>query len=602
MRGTVPLAVVVRPTLLFMPYGAPTSELSSAYANISRTHIPVMYDKQWYGGRTPERTLWMRAAHRDYERHGFWTIDYPYLKNYLMDRASGKGPALHRLPPLDWAREVLDAFADPVLATYRARIYLHDEIWEITGGYKNRWRHLSEVIDLDRMLVRHAPNAVWPSFQQPAIDVPFQYHVKLPNDVPELFYYSGRDEQVQAYARKLVEPSRALFARWVADPGFRIATGDDEPRQLLSYWISTQLHVTRYEAIRRQIWWLRHLGIESFNSWSFAAGGYAPYAGRLLHLIALPIKTPAGRRYLLTDRGLGWMDVKRDMELVTLLTLLADEARASGKDPFDGAALADAALEASESDDFERARHVHAQALLALRPDLADLVPPDLYRGPVRSEALPNLFEHDDGYLAAQALAEASIPRLPADGLRPPPTIDARLDNAYVEHGAELILRDSRQGRALQAPAIVHLTRDDTALYVLFDCTEPTMSKLRANVTDRDGPAWADDCVEIFVDRAGTAQGYDQIIVTAAGTKFDQRTGAGTTWSPDYEVATRQEDRSWHVELALPFALFGGPPAPGETWRMNFCRERKAGDELGSWSVTFGSFGAMERFGRVTFP
>ncbi len=58
---------------------------------------------------------------------------------------------------------------------------------------------------------------------------------------------------------------------------------------------------------------------------------------------------------------------------------------------------------------------------------------------------------------------------------------------------------------------------------------------------------------------------------------------------------------SWAVELMLPYAMFGGPPKTGETWRMNFCRERTPVRELSAWSVTFGWFLNPERFGKVKF-
>ena len=110
-----------------------------------------------------------------------------------------------------------------------------------------------------------------------------------------------------------------------------------------------------------------------------------------------------------------------------------------------------------------------------------------------------------------------------------------------------------------------------------------------------------DDCVEVFVDRDGDGEGYAHLIVSVAGIRYDKLMGVGVRWNPEYSVATVRGTESWTAELEIPFAAFGGPPQPGETWRMNFCRERQPVKELGAWSVPFGGFHSPRRFGFVQF-
>ena len=112
---------------------------------------------------------------------------------------------------------------------------------------------------------------------------------------------------------------------------------------------------------------------------------------------------------------------------------------------------------------------------------------------------------------------------------------------------------------------------------------------------------WQDDCVEIFVNRAGVGKNLAHIIVNAVGTRYDSTRELGTQWNPEYKSAVLRKEKSWTVEFKLPFKILGGSPKPGETWRMNFCRERRPVNEIGAWSVTFGGFHNLERFGYINF-
>ncbi len=595
--GSTALRVVVRPTLLYAPNGAPCSELGQEYANLTRQHPPRQYDVVWYGGSTPERDRWMLAKHRDYERHGFWSNEPMQIKAYFSLRQQGSPPAVYRLEPLEFACEMAKLLRNDPLADYWAQIYTHDEIWEIFGGYKGRWRYLPDLIDIDRIILRSSSTPVWPSFQEPALDEQFQYHIKLPCDIAETFYYCGQDSRLQEYARKVVEPRQKLFKKWCDDPGFMVGAGTDNPKQLFSFWISTQLHVTRYESVRRQIWWLRYQGFDIFRSWAFS-GGYKTYADRILHWILMPAAGPEGRTYLLTDRALAWMDMKEDMDLVTLVRLLSadieDEAIRQRLDE-----LASQALQASQTDDFAQARNCYLRALDMLRPDLAYLAPGRVYTPEVSAEPLPDLFARDGELNPARELPQITLSSLEQGGQRPRPTLDGLLDNSYLEQGATLNLHEAVNAGRLKAPTSTYLAYDADNLYVLFICSEPMMKQLRAEAKERDSEVYSDDCVEIFVQPPETST-INHFIVNAAGVKFDQRDG-DRSWNPEYEVVARREKESWAVEFKIPWEVFGGLPQAGETWRMNFCRERKTESELGAWSVTFGGFLAPDRFGKVTF-
>jgi hypothetical protein len=595
------LSVMVRPTILFMPKSSGINAVARELANVEfPAGAPFSYGVRFWGGYTPELTQWYKAAHIDAERNGFWTLD-PLQMRHLATvhgeevAAGGAGVDIE-----DWTEKTLAALSDPAGADYRVRIYLHDEIWEVLGRQGHFVVPVQWMIDADRRVVMNSPNGAWSSFQEPAMNPPFQYHLKLANDIAELFYYCGRDMRLQAYARKLVEPRTKLFDQWRADPDLLARAGTDSPRQLISFWISTQLHVADYSSVRRQVWWLRHHGIDSINSWA-CNGGYGP--ALILHWMLMDVQsddTLRGRGSLLTDRALGWIDMKEDMELVTLVRLLADEVEDETTQQ-ELAEISQQALEASQREEFELARHLYVTALEKLRPDLLYLAPRNLYRGPVEAEALPDLFADDINFREAQRIPKTRV-RLFKEGRRPTPTVDGILDNAFLEVGTHVQMRENREGRQATTATDVYVVRDEKDLYLFFNCNEPKMEKLRTELTERDSGVWSDDCIEVFIDRSGDEVRYAHFIVSAADVRYDSRNDIGVEWNPEYETAVLREAESWSAELRIPFEELGGAPERGETWRMNFCRVRKtAGTEVNAWSATFGGLLSPGRFGFVQF-
>ena len=102
------------------------------------------------------------------------------------------------------------------------------------------------------------------------------------------------------------------------------------------------------------------------------------------------------------------------------------------------------------------------------------------------------------------------------------------------------------------------MTCDKQNLYVLFVCNESKLAALRANVKERDGPVYNDDCVELFIDRIGDEQQYVHIVVNALGTVYDSRKDLGVEWNAPLKVAVSRQADSWTAELSIPFETFGG--------------------------------------------
>ncbi len=160
---------------------------------------------------------------------------------------------------------------------------------------------------------------------------------------------------------------------------------------------------------------------------------------------------------------------------------------------------------------------------------------------------------------------------------------------------------------APQAATEGYLLADAEALCVGFVCHEPKIGELVANVTERDGTVWGDDCIEFLLDPSNSDAWMLHFIVNSKGTIWDGlHTPAGTDAGYDCPQVTAKAavgpDR-WTCELRLPWAGAGGPPQPGEVWGLNFCRERKGGtEEVTSWAPSYGNFTDPSYLGALAVP
>lgn len=157
----------------------------------------------------------------------------------------------------------------------------------------------------------------------------------------------------------------------------------------------------------------------------------------------------------------------------------------------------------------------------------------------------------------------------------------------------------------------VKVAWDARELRVLFEITD---SHVWATQTQRDGPLWAEEVVEVFLDPAGDLESYFEIEVNPLNTVLDlvvrkNRSGIKKDFAWDCDglrtAVSRQRD-GWCAELAIPFRSVAAElPAAGARWRVNFCRiDRPPGveRELTAWSPPGRlNFHTPERFGFLEF-
>ncbi len=189
--------------------------------------------------------------------------------------------------------------------------------------------------------------------------------------------------------------------------------------------------------------------------------------------------------------------------------------------------------------------------------------------------------------------------------------LSADASSAFWARIAPVNLSENVTGGAPFQATRVRTAWDLDEWRVLFDADD---ARPWATITERDGPIWTEEVVEVFFDPVGDLEGYFEIEVNPLGTVTDlvlRRIASG--WRKDFRwcvegLRSRVEVRAggWAAELAIPFAAVG--PArlvPGATWRANFLRIDRPGGpgteaELSAWSPTgIPNFHRAEYFGRI---
>jgi predicted phosphodiesterase len=146
---------------------------------------------------------------------------------------------------------------------------------------------------------------------------------------------------------------------------------------------------------------------------------------------------------------------------------------------------------------------------------------------------------------------------------------------------------------------------DAENLYLSAVCYDPEMVNLAAEVEERDGPVYGEDCVGYFFQPDPDEMTVYQIYVNPLGTVFDQKITFDETmwytadrdWDGEYEVATRRMDDRWSVEVRIPLAQIGGDLEKTPSWMANFRRKQARTSASADWQVPIdynpGTFGEL---------
>ncbi|MBT7593537.1 MAG: hypothetical protein HN559_01460, partial [Gemmatimonadetes bacterium] len=193
------------------------------------------------------------------------------------------------------------------------------------------------------------------------------------------------------------------------------------------------------------------------------------------------------------------------------------------------------------------------------------------------------------------------------------PAIDGLLDERIWSTGrrtAEMV--DNATAGEPEAATDVYLAWDGEGLYVGLSCSEPLLDDVIEQTAERDGPAWLDNAVEIFIDGRSSRRDFHQFIVTSGGALLDGRKENGvfsSDWDAELgeelEYAVTRTADGWSAEMRVSWAAVEmESPEVGDQFRFNITRDRNVSvagrSEASALSPTFGGFHAPARFTTVT--
>ncbi|MCI0707162.1 MAG: carbohydrate binding family 9 domain-containing protein [Ignavibacteriae bacterium] len=125
-------------------------------------------------------------------------------------------------------------------------------------------------------------------------------------------------------------------------------------------------------------------------------------------------------------------------------------------------------------------------------------------------------------------------------------------------------------GENIPAPqrTIVKVLYNKEFLYVGYICYDTDMTKLRANVTDRD-KMFDDDFAFIMIDTFGDKQRAYEFVVNPVGVQGDllrTSNNEDETWDAIWYSAAAISDSLWTVEMAIPFKSIRFPAKQMQDW------------------------------------
>ena len=176
----------------------------------------------------------------------------------------------------------------------------------------------------------------------------------------------------------------------------------------------------------------------------------------------------------------------------------------------------------------------------------------------------------------------AALPRLRC-GRVPAAPLTADAGAAPWQHIEPVHLQDNLGGGSPNQASRVRTAWDDAAWRVLFDVDD---AHPWATLTQRGGPLWTEEVVEVFIDPIGDLEGYFEVEINPLGTVVDlvlRHTRSGWckdfTWQVDgLESLVRRTATGWAAELRVPFEALAAPlPMAGAFREIGVHSSKSAG-------------------------
>jgi len=200
----------------------------------------------------------------------------------------------------------------------------------------------------------------------------------------------------------------------------------------------------------------------------------------------------------------------------------------------------------------------------------------------------------------ADALAFYTPPAVSAPLMSKAPNIDGLLEPGEWASAGAMSRFISLSGRSEpSAQTEMWVGYDAHSLYIGAILHDPEPAEIKAEATERDGPVYRDDCLELFFDPTNQGEKYIHFIINSLGTRYD---ALSHDEAIDYrwEVQVAMLESGWSVEMALPFE--GDiPPSPASVWGFVAARNVPHLGEKSCSSRLLKSFHEAENFGRIIF-
>ncbi len=207
-------------------------------------------------------------------------------------------------------------------------------------------------------------------------------------------------------------------------------------------------------------------------------------------------------------------------------------------------------------------------------------------------------------------------------------SLTGRLDNPLWNSAHPVQLVDAIMGKHGRFSTEVRVLYSDKYLYIGFHCED---DYIWGTVTERNGPIYDEECVEVFLNPADTKHQYYEINLSPKNVIYDacvlnNRTPENQNGKfmalpeldlEDLYTSVHVEGKNndpgsgqyWTAEIIIPLKeIFGGkntPPKAGDTWRVNFYRidsPQRDQREHYAWSPTKrAAFHLPWRFGYLRF-
>lgn len=194
--------------------------------------------------------------------------------------------------------------------------------------------------------------------------------------------------------------------------------------------------------------------------------------------------------------------------------------------------------------------------------------------------------------------------------LKTPPTIDGKIEDAEWAGAAKTTgFVQLNDDVIADEQTVLRMGFDDEALYLSYECLNPTRRDLTARLKDHDSGIFMEDAVDFICRPNPDAFPYYHFICNAIGTLYDatmdptRATPCDLSYSPNVTFKTTIQPDRWMMECKIPFKELGGRTTPkdGERWRVNFCRDGETMNRYSSWAYAAGNFHAVDNYGELVF-